>query len=139
MFYLNIGSGTLVVGQQYMVLQGVVQHNAVNYGPGQATTVFTAVNVNYTIISGVVFPLTAQVIEYSPEDLQKKGHEGYYYYDKSGKRNIIPKDTYNNLKKSGVMRLAFSVSFYFLKRRLPRPVRRYLNGRYMSLKTPSAI
>ena len=41
-------SGSLVVGTQYMVLEGAITHNAVNYGPGlTAGNIFTAANTNY--------------------------------------------------------------------------------------------
>lgn len=55
----------MVVGQQYMVIAGIVQHNAIDYGKGLATgNVFTAVNQNYTIISA-----NALVIPYFPFEL----------------------------------------------------------------------
>lgn len=47
----------------------------------------------------------------------------------------LPRNNWKQVMSGYIMRLAFSVSFYFLKRRLPPPVRRYLNGRFMSLKT----
>lgn len=47
----------------------------------------------------------------------------------------LPKTNWRQGLRNSIVRLAFSVSLFFLKRRLPRPVRRYLNGRYMSLKT----
>lgn len=60
-FTTYISTGSLVVGQQYMVVQGDITHNAVDYGPQQAVngTVFTAANVNYTDNTG-----TSLVIEY---------------------------------------------------------------------------
>lgn len=62
-FTTYIASGSLVVGQKYMVLtngvNNTITHNAVVYGSGEvATNVFTAVNANY---AGTAF-----VIQYVP-------------------------------------------------------------------------
>lgn len=59
-------TGTLIVGTQYMVVEGVVSHNAVRYGPGLPTgNVFTAVNANYTDRT----PPVTKVISYVPFQL----------------------------------------------------------------------
>lgn len=67
-----IPTGSLVVGQQYMVLEGVVTHNGANYGPTIGTgtvvdNVFTAANANYTDITTPT--PTAKVIQYVPFQL----------------------------------------------------------------------
>lgn len=67
-FTTYIASGSLAVGQQYMVLEGAITHNAVNYGPGlTAGNVFTAANTNYTNLTGTA--PTPKVIEYYPYQL----------------------------------------------------------------------
>jgi len=59
------GSADLTVDTQYMVLQGAVTHNAVNYGPGFTDgNIFTAVGTSYTTFDG-----TPLVIEYFPMEL----------------------------------------------------------------------
>lgn len=73
-FTTYIASGSLVVGKQYMVLEGVVQHpvgggNPV-YAPHIATTnVFTASATTYTDLIAGNIPTTAKVIEYYPYQL----------------------------------------------------------------------
>lgn len=49
----------------------------------------------------------------------------------------LPRSNWRQAMRNFIVRSAFSVSLYFLKRRLPRPVKRYLSGRFMSLRTPS--
>lgn len=76
-FTTYIASGSLVVGQQYMVVEGVIEHTAAGpgpyYGPTDAAstnvtgTVFTAVNANYTDMTTAT--VTAKVIEYYPVEL----------------------------------------------------------------------
>ncbi len=67
-FTTYIADGFLTVGNQYMVVEGVVTHNAVLYGPGLATgNVFTAANVNYTDESTSF--VSAKVIKYYPYQL----------------------------------------------------------------------
>lgn len=64
-FTTYYATGSLVVGEQYMVLGGAITHNAVNYGPGlTATNVFTAVNANWTTAAD-----TPLVIKYYPYQL----------------------------------------------------------------------
>lgn len=67
-----IASGSLIPGQQYMVLEGVITHNAIQYGPTTGTgtivgNVFTAVNANYTSATGTA-PIP-KVIQYVPFEL----------------------------------------------------------------------
>ena len=57
-----IPSGSLVLGQQYMVIQGTITHNATNYGPLETATVFTATGVNIYTGAGLV-------INYFPYEL----------------------------------------------------------------------
>jgi len=61
-------TGSLVVGQQYMVLQGAITHNAQNYGPGLLNgNIFTAVNANFTDLTSPDRP--PMVVEYFPVEL----------------------------------------------------------------------
>lgn len=60
-FSTYIATGSLVVGTQYMVIEGAVTHNGTPYGPGLGN-VFTAVNANYTALTGTA--PTPKVIEY---------------------------------------------------------------------------
>lgn len=67
-FTTYIGSSSLVTGKQYMVVEGIVLHNSVYYGPGLPSgNIFTAASATYTD------PLspspTALVIEYYPLEL----------------------------------------------------------------------
>ena len=70
-FTTYIASGSLVTGQQYMVLQGAITHSAVDYGPGITDTatqnIFTASGPNYTDLSAPDRP--AMVVEYYPYEL----------------------------------------------------------------------
>ncbi len=67
-FTTYISTGSLVVGQQYMVVEGAVTHSAVNYGPGlTAGNVFTAVGINFTDLTTPT--PTAKVIAYYPYQL----------------------------------------------------------------------
>ena len=72
-FSTYIGAAALVSGQQYMVLEGVIEHGAgLYYGPTDATgniigNVFTATGANYT---DMLTPSpSAKVIEYYPIEL----------------------------------------------------------------------
>lgn len=47
----------------------------------------------------------------------------------------LPRNNWRQGMRNFIARLAFTVSFYFLKRKLPLPVRRYLNGRLATLST----
>lgn len=59
-------TGSLVIGQRYMVLQGAITHNGTQYGPGiSAGNVFTAISANYTSLTSP----TPKVIEYFPYQL----------------------------------------------------------------------
>lgn len=67
-----IASGSLVTGEQYMVLEGVINHNGDQYGPTDASgtilgNVFTAANANYTSATGTT--PTPKVIRYMPYQL----------------------------------------------------------------------
>lgn len=69
-----IASGSLITGNQYMVLEGIITHNGVDYGPtdgsggvGFPGNVFTAVNANYTSVTGTA--PTPKVIAYMPYQL----------------------------------------------------------------------
>lgn len=67
-FTTYIATGSLVVGQQYMVVEGAITHNAVQYAPGIAAgNIFTAANANYTDLLSPT--TTAKVIEYYPLQL----------------------------------------------------------------------
>lgn len=67
-FTTHIATGSLVVGREYMVLQGAITHNAANYGPGLVNgNVFTAANTNFTDLTAPNRP--AMVIEYYPYEL----------------------------------------------------------------------
>lgn len=70
-FTTYIPSGSLVVGQQYMVLEGAITHGGFNYGPGLTAValenVFTASGVNYTNLTGTT--PTPKVVEYFPYQL----------------------------------------------------------------------
>lgn len=70
-----ISSGSLVVGKEYMVLNGVILHDTFRYGPSNGTNiptapnyvnnnVFTATNTNFTTVTGA-----PMVIEYYPLSL----------------------------------------------------------------------
>ena len=68
----TIASGSLVVGNQYMVLtngaNNSIVHNAVTYGPGEpATNIFTAVNANYTGSATVIAYLDINLLNFVPE------------------------------------------------------------------------
>lgn len=71
-FSTYIATGSLVVGEQYMVLEGIIRHNGVNYAPTNGTqasvltNVFTAANANYTDLT---VGATAKVIAYYPIQL----------------------------------------------------------------------
>lgn len=69
-----IPTGSLVTGHTYMVLEGVITHNTVDYGPTNGTggggfpgNIFTAVNANYTSATGTA-PIP-KVIQYMPFEL----------------------------------------------------------------------
>jgi hypothetical protein len=67
-----LASGSLITGETYMVLEGVITHNGVQYGPTNASgtivnNVFTAVNANYTSVTGTA--PTPKVIKYMPYQL----------------------------------------------------------------------
>ncbi len=72
-FTTNIASGSLVVGQKYMVLTnsiGSITHNTVVYGPKQvAGNVFTAANTVYTTSGSVrvIKYVNANIFNYTPE------------------------------------------------------------------------
>lgn len=72
----SISSGSLVVGDKYMVITdsiGNVVHNAVTYGPKQAAgNVFTAVNANYTPSGDVrvIKYLDVNTLDYTPKKQQ---------------------------------------------------------------------
>ncbi len=67
-FQTYIASGSLIVGTQYMVVEGAITHNGTLYAPDvTAGNVFTAANVNYTDES--VSFVTAKVIVYVPYQL----------------------------------------------------------------------
>lgn len=73
-FSTYFASGSLIPGQQYMVLEGAITHNTFNYGPGLTLTVpstsgnvFTAANANYTNLTGT--SPTPKVIKYYPYQL----------------------------------------------------------------------
>lgn len=73
-FSTYFDDGTLVTGTEYMVLGGVVDHNGTNYGPGIPTNgnVFTAVNANYTVVSGsplVIEYFNYELLDFTPERL----------------------------------------------------------------------
>lgn len=64
-YYPAGGAGSVVSGDTYMVLQGAIVHNGINYGPGlTATNIFTAINTTITVASG-----TPLVIKYYPYQL----------------------------------------------------------------------
>ena len=64
-FTTYIASGSLVTGQQYMVLEGVITHGANVYGPDISLgNVFTATGAAYTDMFGGNIPTTAKVIKY---------------------------------------------------------------------------
>lgn len=67
----TVPSGSLVVGNRYMVLRNGVNnnitHNAVVYGPGEtAGNVFTAVNANYTGSGNVVEYIPLETLDVVP-------------------------------------------------------------------------
>lgn len=67
-FTTYFASGTLSIGERYMVVEGVINHNGTAYGPGfSAGNVFTAVNANYTAVTGTT-PIP-KVIKYYPVEL----------------------------------------------------------------------
>lgn len=67
-FTTYFATGSLVTGDQYMILEGAITHNAVNYGPGlPAGNVFTAVSANYTNLTGAA--PTPKVVVYYPYQL----------------------------------------------------------------------
>jgi hypothetical protein len=71
-FTTYIASGSLVTGQQYMVLEGVIDHNGTDYGPtvgggSISGNIFTAANANYTSVTGT--SPTPRVIQYFPYQL----------------------------------------------------------------------
>ena len=69
-FTTYIASGSLVTGQQYMVLEGVITHGATVYGPDISLgNVFTATGAAYTDMFGGNIPTTAKVISYYPYQL----------------------------------------------------------------------
>lgn len=68
-FTTYIASGSIADGTQYMVLEGIVTYNAVNYGPGLAAgNIFTGTaTTTYTDVLGP--NPTAKVIRYYPYQL----------------------------------------------------------------------
>lgn len=60
-FTTVIASGSLVTNQQYMVVEGVVTYNGIDYGPLEASTVFTC-----TLVGGTAYTGTGRVIIYIP-------------------------------------------------------------------------
>lgn len=67
-FTTIIPTGSLLVGSQYMVLEGAITHNGVLYSPDTTFgNVFTAVNANYTDESSSF--VNAKVIKYYPYQL----------------------------------------------------------------------
>ncbi len=66
-FTTYFATNGLTTGTQYMVVEGVARHNGVDYGPGLATNIFTAVSAFYTNITGS--SPTAKVIKYYPVEL----------------------------------------------------------------------
>lgn len=82
----NIASGSLVVGEQYMVVQGAIDHNGTSYGPNvsypsTSQTTFTAVNANYTVLSGPTI-----VVKYTPN---------------VATLDVVPKKALGNIKFTG--------------------------------------
>jgi len=70
-FTTYIGQSDLIVGQQYMILEGAIQHpvglgNPI-YGPGLVNNVFTATTNSYDLTSGS--NPTPKVIRYYPYEL----------------------------------------------------------------------
>ncbi len=87
-FTTNIPTGSLVVGQSYMVLTdsvGKITHNAVVYGPKQAAgNVFVAVNANYTTTGSVrvIDLVDPNIFNYTPE--KAIGNIDFYEYNLGG-------------------------------------------------------
>ena len=70
----HIASGDLITGKQYMVLEGIITHGGVDYGPTNGTAgagfpgnIFTASGATYTNVTGT--SPTPKVIEYVPYQL----------------------------------------------------------------------
>lgn len=68
-FTTYIASGSLVVGNQYMVLEGVINHNGGIHSPDAGGNVFTASITTYIDQFGGNIPTTAKVIAYYPYQL----------------------------------------------------------------------
>ena len=60
-YFTSGGSNPLVIGDEYMVVQGTIIHNGISYGPNEVDNVFTAIGTTY--IS------TGKVIKYVPVEL----------------------------------------------------------------------
>ncbi len=62
-----INSSGLTVGEDYMVVDGIVSHNSVLYGPNEpAGTVFRAVSGNYTGTGLVVEYIPIELLDWTP-------------------------------------------------------------------------
>ena len=59
--YAPLPATPLSIGVQYMVVQGTILHNAINYGPNETDNIFTASSTGYSVPAG-----TAKLIEYVP-------------------------------------------------------------------------
>lgn len=65
-FTTYFASGTLVIGQEYMVVEGVIDYDGIQYGPGLGN-VFTATVAGTTSYTDLTTPTpTAKVIQYYP-------------------------------------------------------------------------
>lgn len=81
--YITSGNLDFITPKTYMVLGGIIQHNGFRYGPSPVTlspaappqingNIFTAVNANYTIISGsplVIEYYYIELLNWSPNRL----------------------------------------------------------------------
>ena len=84
-----IASGSLVDGTQYMVVEGVIQYDGTEYGPGLGN-VFTATTAGTSFYTDLTSPITKVIVYYPYEllDFQPERSLGGIQFDSYGTGNV---------------------------------------------------